>query len=422
MNRNSSHVWLPGLEAAGLPTFRTIVIPYKHHDCMPIFDGEPSAEFDRLVNEVAFAAGEIGIPAFIRTDLGSAKHSGLKGVQIADGSIAESDGSVGWVLSRLLEDQELKFWLEREGPTAILVREWLTLKAKFTAFGGLAISNERRFFATPEKVLCQHHYWPELVGRNWMTGVVERPHLPDDSAPAGDRLRGDCATDARYDCPPPVLECAGLSPCVQILGDLFIEINKKLGLPVFESEIWQKFPASFCCWSASYSPSNKRFSLFSGSPLRADIATKESMNQIEGFGLDLRQLDHWGEGCELVSSVTGKTSVCVEDSGNIGQNGWLICHDSIIRQHISRFWFQPDGDILLRTSSPAWKQLLQAVHDEPAPDELSDLAMKAAAAAGGGAWSVDICQDVTGKYWITDMAVASDSWHWPGCPAAAYRL
>lgn len=242
MNRNSSHIWLSGIEAAGLPTPRTIVIPYKHQACMPIFDGEPSAEFDRLVNEVAFAAGEIGIPAFIRTDLGSAKHSGLKGVQIADGSIAESDRSVGWVLSRLLEDQELKFWLEREGPTAILVREWLTLKAKFTAFDGLAISNERRFFATPERVICQHPYWPE--------GAV-------------------------------------------------------------------------------------------------------------------------GDGCP---SRTG------------------------------------------------WRDLLRSIHDEPAQAELSILAMKAAAASGGGAWSVDICQDVTGKHWITDMAVASDSWHWPGCPAAAYRL
>lgn len=239
MNRNSSHIWLPGLEAAGLPTPRTIVIPYKHHECVAIFDGEPSAEFDRLVDEVAFAAGEIGIPAFIRTDLGSAKHSGLKGVQITDGSIAESDGSVGWVLSRLLEDQELKFWMEREGPTAILVREWLTLKAKFTAFDGLAISNERRFFATPEKVLCQHGYWP--------ADVFEDGHEP-----------------------------------------------------------------------------------------------------------------------------------AIEN----------------------------------------WRELLQAIHDEPVPEELCFLAMQAAAAAGGGAWSVDICQDVTGKYWITDMAVASDSWHWPECPSA----
>lgn len=237
MNPNSSHVWLPGLEAAGLPTPRTIVIPYSHASIMPIFDGGECPAFDKLVDEVAFAVGEIGIPAFIRTDLGSAKHSGLKGIQVLDGTIAEGPQSVGWVLSRLLEDQEIKFWLEREGPTAILVREWLTLKASFTAFHGLPISNERRLFATPEKVLCQHHYWP--------AGAFEDGHEP-----------------------------------------------------------------------------------------------------------------------------------AIEN----------------------------------------WRELLQAIHDQPVPEELSILAVKAAAAAGGGTWSVDICQDVTGKYWITDMAVASDSYHWDGCP------
>ena len=237
MNRNSSHIWLPGLEAAGLPTPRTIVIPYSHASIMPIFDGGECPAFDKLVDEVAFAVGEIGVPAFIRTDLGSAKHSGLKGVQIADGTIAEGPQSVGWVLSRLLEDQEMKFWLEREGPTAILVREWLMLKANFTAFYGLPISNERRSFATPEKVLCQHPYWP---------------------------------------------------------ADAFED---------------------------GHEPANEN-----------------------------------------------------------------------------------------------WRELLQAIHDEPVPEELSALAMKAAAAAGAGTWSVDMCQDVTGKYWVTDMAVASDSYHWAGCP------
>jgi hypothetical protein len=237
MNRNSSHIWLPGLEAAGLPTPRTIVIPYSHASIMPIFDGGECPAFDKLVDEVAFAVGEIGVPAFIRTDLGSAKHSGLMGVQIADGTIAEGPQSVGWVLSRLLEDQEMKFWLEREGPTAILVREWLTLKANFTAFYGLPISNERRFFATPEKVLCQHPYWP---------------------------------------------------------ADAFED---------------------------GHEPANEN-----------------------------------------------------------------------------------------------WRELLQAIHDEPVPEQLSVLAVKAAAAAGGGVWSVDICQDVTGKFWVTDMAVASDSYHWAGCP------
>lgn len=42
---------------------------------------------------------------------------------------------------------------------------------------------------------------------------------------------------------------------------------------------------------------------------------------------------------------------------------------------------------------------------------------EAAGAAVGGKWSVDILQTMRGWY-ITDMAVAHQSWHWPGCPQA----
>lgn len=32
-----------------------------------------------------------------------------------------------------------------------------------------------------------------------------------------------------------------------------------------------------------------------------------------------------------------------------------------------------------------------------------------------GAWSVDFLEDIDGTWWLTDMAVASTSYHWPGC-------
>lgn len=35
-----------------------------------------------------------------------------------------------------------------------------------------------------------------------------------------------------------------------------------------------------------------------------------------------------------------------------------------------------------------------------------------------GAWSVDFLQDSEGAWWLTDMALASASYHWPECPNA----
>lgn len=233
MNRNSALIWLPKIEGAGLPTPKTIIVPYSHHDCISIFDGDPSAEFFRLSEAVMDAARGIGFPVFIRTDLSSAKHSGPSACRI------DEDGQ-NQPIFETLEDSELKFWMERSGPTAFLVRRFLTLDAPFTAFRGLPIAREFRFFANEERVFCHHGYWPA---------------------------------------------------------------------------------------------------------------------------------------------------------------------DSI-EEH--------------NPSSPEWRELLAGMQEDP-PElaELSSMAITAAGACGGGNWSVDFCRDADGKYWLLDMAVAADSFHWPGCPNEA---
>lgn len=157
MNRNSALIWLPAITAAGLPVPKTIIVPYEHYKCMPIFDGQAAPEFNRLSNAVMEAAKEIGFPVFIRTDLTSAKHSGPNAYRI------DQDGHNSPIFETI-EDSELKMWLAPQGPQAFLVREFLTLKAQFTAFRGLPIAREFRFFANEVDVLCVHGYWaPETI-------------------------------------------------------------------------------------------------------------------------------------------------------------------------------------------------------------------------------------------------------------------
>ena len=47
-------------------------------------------------------------------------------------------------------------------------------------------------------------------------------------------------------------------------------------------------------------------------------------------------------------------------------------------------------------------------------DAVGDLAIRAGAVLPG-AWSVDLLQDATGKWWVTDCADAGCSFHWEGC-------
>jgi hypothetical protein len=168
MNCSSALFWLPRIEAAGLPTPRTMIVPYSHHDCMPLFDGQSCPEFFRLSAAVETAAKEIGYPVFIRTDLSSAKHSGLKAYRI-------DEPGENQAIFETIEDNELKFFMERNGPQAFMVREWLDLEHHFTAFRGLPISREWRYFADSEHVICRHPYWPVEA----LEGHVDEAVYPD---------------------------------------------------------------------------------------------------------------------------------------------------------------------------------------------------------------------------------------------------
>ena len=154
MNRNSALLWLPRIEAISLPTPRTIIVPYSHHATLAILDGEPSPEAERLSEKIRKAGEAIGWPVFIRSDLTSAKHSGPRAYRI------DKPDQVGSVMCQTIEDNELKMWLERDGPKAILVRQFLELDHGFTCFSDLPIAREWRLFSDGGRVLCKHPYWP----------------------------------------------------------------------------------------------------------------------------------------------------------------------------------------------------------------------------------------------------------------------
>lgn len=237
MSRNSALLWLPPIEKAGLPVPRTIIVPYDHFSAMGEIEGDDAEELPRLIDVVTAAAKEIGYPVFLRTDLSSAKHGGLEACSAKD----ESEITRATVLT--IEDNEMKFWLEPHGPSAFMVREFIDLDSGFSAFGGLPIAREWRFFVRGGEPCCHHSYWPE------------------DSV-----------------------------------------------------EFWEEE--------------------------------------------------------------------------------------------------EPKG----------WREILADHHREPAEIEaLQAQALLAAAACGGGFWSVDFAMDKTGKWWLLDMAHGADSWHWPDCPHAPTR-
>lgn len=97
---------------------------------------------------------------------------------------------------------------------------------------------------------------------------------------------------------------------------------------------------------------------------------------------------------------------------------WRIFADCerVICEH--PYW--PAEAIETKHGLPAdWRELLAELHEPPA--EMCDLrlmAVRAAMALDGKAWSVDFARDRAGKWWLIDMAPMAVSWHWPGCPTS----
>lgn len=94
---------------------------------------------------------------------------------------------------------------------------------------------------------------------------------------------------------------------------------------------------------------------------------------------------------------------------------WRVFADSFRVICAHPYW--PEVAIEGHTKDLDWKRKLNQSQMISPPELISmgEHAIRAAQAVGGGEWSVDFAQDVNEKWWLTDMALAGSSYHWPGC-------
>jgi len=147
---NSALVWFPPIERAGLPVPRTEFVEYDPYSLFPLLDGQPIGDFP--MGKLEEACGRVGYPCFLRTDLASAKHEGLGSFKVT------GPDDLPRAVFSTFESNCLKDLAPFT--RAFMVREWIGIPAAFTAFGGLAIGVEWRFFAGQDGVRCHHFYWP----------------------------------------------------------------------------------------------------------------------------------------------------------------------------------------------------------------------------------------------------------------------
>jgi len=96
-------------------------------------------------------AASFGYPVFMRTDMFSGKHSYRNTCHVC------RQADLLYHIFNLV-DKSFAFDI---GMDALVFREHLDLVSAFSAFHGLPVAKERRYFAEDGEVMVHHPYWPE---------------------------------------------------------------------------------------------------------------------------------------------------------------------------------------------------------------------------------------------------------------------
>ena len=160
MKKTSMLYWWPKIRDLKIPVPKTEIITVPYNDLVGLLnDKRLSLEYEKKIIE---AGDKVGYPLFLRTDMSSAKHQWERTCFVP--KVEDIFKHI-----RALIDETLTAGIFGElDPNALVFREFLHLYSTFTAFSGLPIARERRYFIRDGVVECHHAYWIyDAIERGW---------------------------------------------------------------------------------------------------------------------------------------------------------------------------------------------------------------------------------------------------------------
>jgi len=154
VNRNSLMYWFPLIKDLDIPMPKTVTTFINRDYMVQVLDGKKdwTKEFEDSVKSLAWA---ISYPLFLRTDMASGKHGWRTTCYV------ESEDELLSHIAGVLDCNETNIFMGMDPYEALVFREFIPLDSRFTAFQGLPIAKERRYFVKDGEVLCHHPYWVE---------------------------------------------------------------------------------------------------------------------------------------------------------------------------------------------------------------------------------------------------------------------
>jgi hypothetical protein len=149
MVRSSLLYWWPRIRSLAIPKPRTEIVPFDER----AFRADARAYSAECAREVAEAVVdlELAYPIFLKADEAASKH------RYRDTCFVPDEAALADHIYEVAADN-IFFDLTVE---AMVVREFIDLDSRFTAFAGMPVAPERRYFVEDGRVLCWHNYWFE---------------------------------------------------------------------------------------------------------------------------------------------------------------------------------------------------------------------------------------------------------------------
>jgi hypothetical protein len=166
VDKNCLSYWFPLLQKSGVRIPKTRIVK-TDVELGHLLDSRKPEGYVAFLGELRAAAEKVshGGPFFLRTGQLSAKHSWKETCYVYP--LIELSRHV----NNLIEESAMCDVLGRPFNVWV-VREYIPMVSAFTAFLGMPINKERRYFIKDGEVLCHHGYWPAQA--------FEGRHQPED--------------------------------------------------------------------------------------------------------------------------------------------------------------------------------------------------------------------------------------------------
>ena len=150
-NRSCLSHWFPVLQALGITVPETKMYPISIPDQFSMIDGTPTESVLKVIEEIKNGAKEFGYPVFIKNSLFSDKHDWK------ESCFVENENQIlGHI--RLITD--MAYAVGCDEALYLVLRKMIPVDSPFSAFRGMPITAERRYFVKDGKVIFHHPYFP----------------------------------------------------------------------------------------------------------------------------------------------------------------------------------------------------------------------------------------------------------------------